>query len=287
MKSPLKKMALSCFSFFSASAFAVSNDAIINSAPVVIMHSQEIFLPSSVEFFLQNVHQEGEFLVTNQKLKHPSDYSIPMLLGESLSNNTPPVYAIVVPKPNLGSEVTDVHYFFFYPYNRGKRVCIGKFISGLGCIGGYSTFGNHIGNWENIRIRFYNDAITSINFSAHDYTNEYWPSDVMFHGKHPVVYSALGSHGSYPRSGNYVYKKLPNDDLVDKMDNGVEWHTYNNVKIIPFHPVGSYPEEFGFMNFTGRWGNPRDTSKCAFGQCVLEQGPTGPAMKAAVDPLAP
>ncbi len=275
-----------CSTIFSQTVSAVSNEAIIQYAPIVKIHPTDDFLPSSVEFFLQYVHEENNYLVTNQKLRHPSDYSLPFFKGDV--STIPPVYAITVPKPNLGSDIYDVHYFFFFPYNRGKRVCVGKFISGIGCVGGYSTFGNHVGDWEGMRIRFQNDNILSLTLSAHDFSNEYSYSDFNKVNTHPIVYSASGSHGTYLKAGRFVYKKLPNDDLIDyTADGGYEWHTYNNVVIIPFHPVGEYPAEFSFLNFTGRWGNPKDSSKCVFGQCVLETGPSGPAMKAAVNPNAP
>lgn len=266
-------------------AFAVSHETIMNSAPIVKLHPDEEYMPSSVEFFLKNTHQDGEYFVTNTPLKHPSDESIPFFRGE-FPAKIPPVYAIVVPKPTLGSDVFDVHYFFFHPYNRGKRVCVGVFIGGIGCVGGYSTFGNHVGDWESFRVRFYGETMEDVETSYHSYEAHFSKNDLYFNGTHPVIYSAKDSHGIYIRPGRYVYMKLPNDELVDYTGDGLEWHTYQNVMIIPYHKVGSYPKEFDFLNYTGRWGNPKDASKCAFGQCVLEAGPTGPALKSRVDPYA-
>jgi len=296
MKNLLKSIACIIALSILGPAFSVTDQTVINYAPIVNLHVNEKFFPSSVEFFLEYVHEQNGHLVTNQALHHPSDDSLQFFQGQSTTTQ-PPVYAITVPKPNIGANIYDVHYFFFYPYNRGKNVCVGRFVKagGVGCIGGYSTFGNHVGDWENIRIRFSDETPISLNLSVHDFNNEYPLTDSSnrlgefeHENTHIIVYSAQGSHGTYLKPGRFVYKKLPNDELVDYTSNGGRvWRTYENTVIIPYHPVGQYPEQFAFMNFSGRWGNSKDTSKCAFGQCVLEAGPVGPSMKGSVNPYAP
>jgi hypothetical protein len=275
---------------------AVTSDTIKKYAPIVKMHPDEEFFPSSVEYFMRYVHDENNFFTTVQSLREPSDYTLPFFRGE-LESKSPPVYAISVPKPSLGADVTEVHYFFFYPYNRGKNVCIGKFVKtfGVGCVGGYSTFGNHVGDWENIKITFHGETPVNLNASVHDSSNDYPLTNVadpfvsISHQEtHPIVYSAKGSHGTYVKPGRMVYKTLPNDELIDDTaDGGLEWRTYENVVVIPYHVKGQYPAEFSFMNFSGRWGNPKDgcgiVEKIS-GECILNDGPTGPAYKSAVNP---
>nr|WP_253894823.1 Vps62-related protein [Corallococcus exercitus] len=57
-------------------------------------------------------------------------------------------------------------YWNFYPYNNGKRVCIGWY-SPWGCVGGYSTFGNHVGDWEHLTVRFIDGRPALVYLSQH------------------------------------------------------------------------------------------------------------------------
>lgn len=277
----LKRM--SCFIIcvtlsLSPAAWAVSEQTVIDYAPIVKLHPQEEFFPSSVEFFLENVHQQGDFLVTNQILSFESDSHLPFFAGQNLDVTTPPVYAVRVPKPQLGPNVEDVHYFFFYPYNRGKDI--------LG-----SIFGNHVGDWEKIRIRFVGEKPLTMKVAYHDSARIYPvpapntndnSSEVMMWGTHPIIYSAKGSHGSYVRPGDHGYAVVLNDETAE---GGKIWNTHENVVIIDYAPVGLYAPEINWMNFTGRWGNPAGKTEM-FGYHILESGPLGPSEKSDVSPMS-
>jgi hypothetical protein len=59
------------------------------------------------------------------------------------------------------------------------------------------------------------------------------------------------------------------------------------LKVFAWQPVGSYTGEWAWLNYTGRWGNPK--SGCFFsealsGECVLNNGPEGPPRKSLFDP---
>ena len=90
---------------------------------VFYLHPDEEFFPSSVPFFLAQVdNREGRF-VTKQSLGCPECYDPPFLRGEKPNGTSiPPVYTMIVPKKDT---IVDVVYWMFYPYNRGKRVCVG------------------------------------------------------------------------------------------------------------------------------------------------------------------
>eukprot|EP01098_Paradermamoeba_levis_P004474 TRINITY_DN1912_c0_g1_i2.p1 TRINITY_DN1912_c0_g1~~TRINITY_DN1912_c0_g1_i2.p1 ORF type:complete len:200 (-),score=59.46 TRINITY_DN1912_c0_g1_i2:399-998(-) len=158
----------------------ISDDLIRAWAPQIVFHPQEEFYPASVEYGMgfMNYYSNGRnlgqvtptnidtlstdsgsgFLTSKQSLGSPSDSSLNFFKGQAPSSN-PPVYAIVVPK---SGGITDVFYFQYYTYNRGKRVCIGKFIKkwGIGCVGGYSVIGNHVSDWEHFTVRFTNGQPT-------------------------------------------------------------------------------------------------------------------------------
>ena len=207
-----------------------------------------------------------------------------------------PVYAIV---NNTGPGEKEITYWTFYPYNRGKRVCIGMFINNIGCAGGYSTFGNHVGDWERVRVKLVNgqpqwyylyihDSDITKRFGGKFYWNgrEFSKDEKMITLKmtwdgHPIVYSADGSHGIWPFAGKHVYKNLHIDTLSDYTgEGGISWNTWNNLKIVTYNKERKYDGEFQFLEYIGRWGNPADG--CAnpispfSGECILNDGPKGP-----------
>jgi hypothetical protein len=273
-------------------------------APMVWLHSGESYQPSSVEDFLPNVHDEvvsGEhYYVTNQALGCDSCTDPAFLDGRSPSSASPvPVYVEVVNRTQNGqpTNVTDAIYWMFYPYNAGKRVCIGEFFDNYcplyctwpfsgsccvpridGCVGDYSTFGNHVGDWEHVTIRFVDGVPTEVALSQHDGGQVFSYGDPrleLWYGR-PVVYAAKGSHGLYPDAARHTYKSLPNGDtLNDDTDAGTLWDARN--ALIEFSPQAT-PQtgSLSWLNYSGRWGNPE--SGCTFSslvsdECVLNPGP--------------
>ena len=118
------------------------------------MHNQEIYFPGTVPDFLANTHVSNGYLVTNEALGCDSCTNPAFLDGRRDLHNVP-AYASIIPRND--GVTTDIVYWMFYPYNAGKRVCIGYYANWWpinGCVGGYSTFGNHVGDWEHIVIRF-------------------------------------------------------------------------------------------------------------------------------------
>lgn len=263
-------------------------------APRVYLSGQEKYFPDAVEPFLANTHEETHngrvHLVTNQALGCDSCTDPAFLDGKNPAEASVPVYTFIVPKPVVGPNVTDVVYFFWSPYNNGKRICIGAYIDGLGCIGGYSTFGNHVGDWEHMTIRFVNGLPNKVYMSQHGWGEEFvWGhSEVQMMGNHPVVYSALGSHATYPAAARYSYRDLPNGDaLVDYTAATIAWDTWNSLVIIPWQPAGTFTGDLEWLNFSGAWGNPK--AGCGLvedvsGECVLNGGPGGPMFKQSTNP---
>lgn len=284
-------------------------------APRIYLHPGEDFYPSSLEYYLPNVyllidghvvdtsHQEwplspenlakkdtfpDAFLHTKQKLKCDSCYDLDLFRGQNPSKESVPVYTIFSKKSEA---ITDIVYFLFYPYNRGKRVCIGLYSKKYGCAGKYSTFGHHVGDWEHMTIRLENNRPTKIFLASHD-KGKVFDKDlsnsqaIEFRGTHPIVYSALGSHGLYEKTGGYEYKKAGiGDSLIDYTGKGVAWYTWENLKIFGiYYPPGSKPfsGEWTWLSYEGRWGNPRGFRLMPLPkdwgghQWVLEHGPGFP-----------
>ncbi|MDY7229769.1 Vps62-related protein [Hyalangium rubrum] len=260
-------------------------------APRVWMHPDESYFPSSTEFHLANVHEAGGFLVTNQSLGCDSCTDPQFLDGQRPDQTPVPVYAELITRTQGGvpTNVTDVIYWMFYPYNNGKRVCIGWY-SPWGCAGGYSTFGNHVGDWEHATVRFVDGRPSQVYLSQHasGQTFNFGDKSLSLVGWRPEIYSAQGSHGVYPDAARHIYKNLPNGDfLADDTGRGIAWDTWNSLVPFAWQPQGSFGGSLSWLNLSSRWGNPK--SGCEFsepvaGECVLNDGPTGPMSKSASQP---
>ena len=251
-------------------------------APLVYLAEGEKFEPSSVAFFLPFVEEKNGHLVTKEPLSCPTCKNLPFLYG---TGPTAPVYAIVTQK---SEEIIDLTYWFFYPYNLGKKVCIG-FRVGDVCVGCKKEFGDHIADWEHIIVRTKNLEPTQVYLSWHGSGSTFAYGDttsIAYEGTHPIVYSAYGSHGTYPKPGAYMYRKLPNgDNLTDIAGKGKAWRSWDNLDMILFKPGKVYEGKDKWMNYTGRWGNPKQGCgiyERVSGQCQLSDGPGGPIGKGAM-----
>jgi hypothetical protein len=118
---------------------------------------------------------------------------------------------------------------------------------------------------------------------------------------HPVVYSAMGSHGVWKDAGTHEYQDLVVATLSDICSQGTAWDTWNDVRGYDYNNSAglnvSWPAWMstdytnagsGDPSVPGngpiyRWGNEHQGSSY-FGQYRLEDGPTGPAAKGVWNP---
>ncbi|KAJ3114812.1 Vacuolar protein sorting-associated protein 62 [Phlyctochytrium bullatum] len=236
---------------------------------------------SNLDFLrTQGRDDSTEFLWVDGNVK--ADPSLPpetaFLYGSKAMDGVP-IYAFVAPKRN---GVVDLIYWHYSPYNLGKSTPLGR-------------VGNHVGDWEHVVVRTVNGVATALDYHAHggDGVRVVPANDkrVQWVEGHPVVYTALGSHGMWPQAGKNVYKSVAIVyDLVDDTgDGGVQWRTWGNVQTIAYKPNGGYTGNDAWLNYKGRYGNKADNS-CWFhgivGECLLTDGPTGPARDFMNAPLA-
>ena len=281
-------------------------EALVQYAPRVWMHPDEPYFPSSVEFGFPHMTRfadgDGNHWVrSTAALDSPSD-TLPFFAGDL---EGAPVYAYYADK---GSNIIDLVYFFYYPYNRGKEVVD-------------TIWGNHVGDWEHITVRLTrlpDETLTPVQvyLSAHSFGGVYeWADVERFEGTHPVVYSAWGSHGVWSAPGDHVYMSIGEEllgvcvtivctDLTDETAAGIAWDTWENVAGFDFvakeglagaaWPVwmsdafqdpGAAPATAPGGGPIFRWGNEEDCSTLGvdisdlIGVCRLEDGPTGPISK--------
>jgi hypothetical protein len=220
-----------------------------------------------------------------------SDPKLNYLFGDpaGVRNNTVPVYLQIY---SLGPGVFNVQYKTFYPYNYGKKACESLFGSS-GCNTTEVQDDNHIGDWEGMAIQFTDFAPTAVRTQAHStstigttYTaalgwsgdpafSTAWPDGfeppaLQWTGNHPIVYSALGSHGIWgsPRANNYM--TLPTGQpLLDYAAAGQAWQTWLSNPVV----VSNEGIENGWWAmYKGRWGNPPGNVPSNPSQCTLAMG---------------
>nr|WP_255653721.1 MULTISPECIES: Vps62-related protein [unclassified Myxococcus] len=264
-------------------------------APRIYLHPGEYYMPSSVEFFLANVHDTGTHLKTNQSLGCPSCTDPAFLDGQRPDQTHVPVYIQKVRRTSLGmpTNVTDLIYWTFYPYNAGKEVCIG-YDTGGGCLGvGKSTFGNHVGDWEHLTVRFIDGRPAYVYMSQHSHGGlfEFGHKDMALSGFRPTAYAAQGSHALYATPGKHTYEYLPNNGTLDDMTgHGVSWNAWDRPVIFHWQPMGTFTGSLAWLNITSDWGN--DKAGCdnivseRSGECILNGGPTAPLKKGFAHPSA-
>ncbi|XP_063839799.1 uncharacterized protein LOC135088741 [Scylla paramamosain] len=158
-------------------------------APLIWLHPEEVFFPSSVDFHLFNVEvrdrnettvqslQDRYSIVTGPETRSYHLNSVPDLecadclldwfRGQNISEVAVPTYAFVKDHKDPCGTV-DVAYRSFYPYNYGKDVCVGVPIGGV-CQGVMQSFGNHVGDWEHFSIRIRNGSVTDCYVSVHSF----------------------------------------------------------------------------------------------------------------------
>jgi hypothetical protein len=146
----------------------------------------------------------------------------------------------------------DIQYWFFYAYN-----------DWIGAM-------NHEGDWEHMTVTILPDGnFHSAWYAQHNDGQRYMPGQLAFvNGTHPVVYSADGSHASYPTAGkHFISGTVVFEDYT--YNGGPQWRTWDNLINVG---EKSYPlNGQTFIQYSGRWGE--------IGQTKHTSGPTGPAFQ--------
>lgn len=163
-----------------------------------------------------------------------------------------------------------VQYWFYYPYND------------------WFSSANHEGDWEHINVRLGADeTVLGVLYAFHNDTQYVSPNDVTWWDRdHPVVFSADGSHASYPRGATSHWSTKCYDGFWEFDDHCAgAWETDNRW----FTGAGMKGTEAGmqgggvvnvgersaphpgyeWIQYSGRWGEK--------GEFDSTSGPRGPA----------
>jgi hypothetical protein len=138
-----------------------------------------------------------------------------------------------------------ITYWFFYPYSDG-----------------WSTNGDHEGDWERIAVRLdASGAAREIALYRHTCHKTWqWPAyPAGYLGTHPIVYSSYGSHASYEKQGGQD-ATCGAPVLNDTTSAGTEWRTWEWLADVQRQP---------WYGFGGAWGEKKTSE--------LNTGPVGPS----------
>ncbi|NYE72164.1 Vps62-related protein [Microlunatus parietis] len=182
-------------------------------------------------------------------------------VGKVKDDAETPAYVEYVPGTGDDQGKTAYIYWFFYPYNTWTNPTPGA--KGKG--------GNHEGDWERITVVVgANGKPESVVFSQHDTKCRMDFAKVAGKDGHPVAYSAVGSHGSYPiGDARYKIESLPGPlkalgMLEDRTSTkGESWKTWLHLKEVQREP---------WWGYAGGWGEVGGP----IGAMDLDKHQTGP-----------
>ncbi|RAL53943.1 hypothetical protein DM860_004414 [Cuscuta australis] len=279
--------------------------------PTVYFHPNEAFLPSSVEWFLEN----GALLYTKGNESQPPvlfNSSLAKLLPINLSfsdnhwlglsgndtardclkrGNLQNASAYVHVKPMFGTTFTDFAVWLFYPFNgpASIKTKLGTFH--------LDQVGEHVADWEHVTLRIsnFNGELKSVFYSQHSGGLWLSPSQLEFQSgtNKPVVYSSKCGHAAFPQQGANLLGdgevQIRNDcgNGTSVMDTGINFTLLS----AQYLGDGVVVEPF-WLNYSYLWGPKitydlgKDLKKLKLGKIIKlpnevmgECGPIGPKWK--------
>lgn len=259
-------------------------------APRIWWAEDEAYFATSVEDAAENMTR----VITDSDCRYIiADLDGPDYMNDYLHGNLDKAkaYAFDCAKDE---KYLDLSYFVFTPYNKAKEV--------LGM-----EFGNHIGDWEHITVRLMKENKNGeinwrpiiVCYSAHDFINCYsWNDIEKVNTTHPVVYTALGSHGMWSAEGKHIYINAFVVKLSDECSQGIAWDIWENNTLETYSYDSLNHTGYGIGNsewndcFNFNCYDKNSSAVCRWGNygwyppvCIypsLDGGPTGPQHKQAL-----
>ena len=258
---------------------------VLDYSPYVYLYLEERYLPYDIKDFVTNLHAEwhnGTIINGTENgcnistlgnlppskkvyLTSNTDFTLdpewitgsknkPLVIDGEIKDA--PATLIVVDK---GNGWVDSFWFYFYSFN------LGPFVLGSG------PYGNHVGDWEHLLVRFYKGKPMIVWISAHGGGGAYYYHNLeklQVEPDHPIIFLARGTHANYVSVGQHPHD-LPYDILLAFTDRGPLWspvrnylgYTYHNKRVFPSktkaqeHHVGRELEYGKWLAFRGCWGD--------------------------------
>nr|ABN08110.1 Protein of unknown function DUF946, plant [Medicago truncatula] len=247
-------------------------------SPFLYLHSDEEYLPSSVNWFFSNgalLYKKGEESNpvpiaqngTNLPQDPNTDGAYWIDLPADAANkervkkgNLQSAESYVHVKPMYGGTFTDIAMWVFYPFNGPGRAKVEFLNVKLGKIG------EHVGDWEHVTLRVSNldGQLWHVYFSQHNLGSWIDSSQLEFQDgigatKRPVVYASLHGHASYPHAGLVLLGKngIGARDDTNKGKNVMDMGKF---VLVSAEYLGSEVKEPAWLNYFREWGPHVDYS---------------------------
>ncbi|KAK5357961.1 hypothetical protein LTR20_008958 [Exophiala xenobiotica] len=201
--------------------------AIEKYAPILKIHPNEKYVPTSIEDFLSHcslIDKKSSVRVKspslNQLPEHGEDHQFYLDLdpvGKPGTFSTAKAYVHAFWHPGLAH--TDLQFWFFNAYNGpGSLHVNGLMMDSITSSGDIdlAPMGEHVGDWEMAMVRIDNTTrnLVAIWLSQHSrgqfFSLDQIPQAFMFEGTHPVIYSSRNGHANYSKAGSNPseYRKI-------------------------------------------------------------------------------
>ncbi|KAI9104195.1 hypothetical protein K1719_023031 [Acacia pycnantha] len=236
-------------------------------SPIMYLHPNEEYLPSSVNWFFANggllykrghesqptpIQPNGTNLPHGQK--EAGSYWLDLPADETdkervKRGDLQSFQAYLHIKPMFGGTFTDIVFWVYYPFNGPATVKVEFITVSLGKIG------EHVGDWEHVTLRVsnFNGELKRVYFSEHSAGTWVDSSELEFDNKiKPVVYSSFHGHPFYPKPGIHLLGSdfTSKSDMVMDMGLGYE--------VISANYLGSeIVVEPPWLNYFLEWGPKR------------------------------
>lgn len=287
--------------------------------PTVYFHPDEIYMPSSVQWFFDNGARlcengkcDGERIDSNGSLLpkgglNDGEYWIDLPKDDDKRDyvkrgNLESAELYVHVKPAFGGAFTDIAMWVFCPFNGPATLKVGLANFSL------TRVGEHVGDWEHFTLRVSNftGELWSIYFSEHSGGEWVDASNLEYINENKaIVYSSKCGHASYAHSGTYL---LGPSKLGIGVRNDVAKSKYfvdssTKYKIVAAEYLGDTIEEPCWLQFMREWGPKLTYDACSELEKIMnhlpifvrfsmenlldlfptelygEEGPTGPKEK--------
>jgi hypothetical protein len=262
-------------------------------APEVRLHPDDWTRPANVDWYLGKVsmrfthdhcpdHQvlaEGKATQANlSRQKHPTDNFFCFHTGTVYASSDAHGEFFLQPSDDAVHDgLADPSEWRMYAHVKKSTLVAGGFDVQFWFFYAYDFFHydlNHEADWEHITVTTTaSGKLVSVWYAKHATGTRYQKSDLSWNGTHPIVYSAIGTHASYPKTGTWTTAYPTMKD--ETKDGGPVWRGWKNVVNVgeKAHPMNGQK----FIQYGGRWGEIGALN----GRVMGTTGPSTPSVQPA------
>jgi hypothetical protein len=248
--------------------------------PLLVYDSRETYFADAASSLVVNAYDGGpgtpyrtRLMRGKQELRPPGGLSLASLADRYPGGETAHEDDFLVPGPEPAADARRLHgspehanvvYGRVAPRVGGGRwlqywlfyFMSSKGVPGVRSATGPLGFGLHEGDWEMVQIALpeAGGPPVAATYAAHGHGHRIDWADVEQDGGAPVVYVALNSHASYPRSGRWKGKKVAGLFKLGALD---DWCDGGGMRLRP--ALQEIDERSApWLRWPGRWGSTDD-----------------------------